>query len=83
VQRYYIRSKIPSFRFRFDDFGSLSSYVTNFITDGIHIMVIDGIADLVCCANERTAKSYIKFMREKEIILKNPSNVNYFIIGHI
>jgi hypothetical protein len=32
---------------------------------------------------ERTAKSYIKFMRDKEIILKDPSNVSYFIIGHI
>ena len=32
---------------------------------------------------ERTAKSYIKFMREKEIIIKDPSNENYFIIGHI
>ncbi|KAA6320499.1 hypothetical protein EZS27_029741, partial [termite gut metagenome] len=32
---------------------------------------------------ERTAKSYIKFMREKEIILKDPSNASYFIIGHI
>lgn len=30
---------------------------------------------------ERTAKSYIKFMREKEIILKDPSNQSYFIIG--
>ncbi len=32
---------------------------------------------------ERTAKSYIKFMREKEIIIKDPSNQNYFMIGHI
>ncbi len=32
---------------------------------------------------ERTAKNYIKFMREKEIILKDPSNPNYFIIGLI
>lgn len=32
---------------------------------------------------ERTAKSYIKFMREKEIILKDPSNASYYIIGHI
>lgn len=32
---------------------------------------------------ERTAKSYIKFMRDKEIILKDPSNASYFIIGHI
>jgi hypothetical protein len=32
---------------------------------------------------DRTAKSYIKFMREKEIILKDPSNQNYFIIGLI
>lgn len=32
---------------------------------------------------ERTAKSYIKFMREKEIIFKDPSNESYFIIGHI
>ena len=30
---------------------------------------------------ERTAKNYIKFMREKEIILKDPSNQSYFIIG--
>lgn len=30
---------------------------------------------------ERTAKSYIKFMREKEIIIKDPSNQNYFMIG--
>jgi DNA-directed RNA polymerase delta subunit len=32
---------------------------------------------------ERTAKSYIKFMREKEIILRDPSNASYFIIGQI
>ncbi|MDR2010943.1 MAG: toprim domain-containing protein [Bacteroidales bacterium] len=32
---------------------------------------------------ERTAKSYIRFMREKEIIVKDPSNQNYFIKGHI
>lgn len=32
---------------------------------------------------ERTAKSYIKYMREKEIITKDPSNQNYFMIGHI
>ncbi|GHT24807.1 hypothetical protein FACS189430_10410 [Bacteroidia bacterium] len=32
---------------------------------------------------ERTAKSYIKFMRDREIIIKDPSNVSYFIIGKI
>jgi hypothetical protein len=32
---------------------------------------------------ERTAKSYIRFMREKELILKDPSNESYYIIGHI
>ncbi|GHV06359.1 topoisomerase [Bacteroidia bacterium] len=32
---------------------------------------------------ERTAKSYIKFMKDKEIILRDPSNQSYFIIGHI
>jgi hypothetical protein len=32
---------------------------------------------------DRTAKNYIRFMREKEIILKDPSNSNYFIIGLI
>jgi len=31
---------------------------------------------------ERTAKNYIKFMREKEIIIKDPSNISYFIIGN-
>ena len=30
---------------------------------------------------ERTAKSYIRFMREKEIIIKDPSNQDYFMIG--
>jgi hypothetical protein len=29
---------------------------------------------------ERTAKSYIKFMREREIILKDPANANLFIL---
>jgi hypothetical protein len=32
---------------------------------------------------ERTAKSYVRFMREKEIILRDPANSTYFIIGHI
>jgi len=32
---------------------------------------------------DRTAKSYIRFMREKEIILKDSSNTNLYIIGHI
>ena len=32
---------------------------------------------------ERTAKSYIKFMRDKEIIIKDPSNPSYFIMGHL
>lgn len=32
---------------------------------------------------ERTAKSYIKFMREKEIVLKDPSNQSYYIIGNL
>jgi hypothetical protein len=31
---------------------------------------------------ERTAKSYIRFMREKGIIIKDPSHESYFIIGH-
>lgn len=31
---------------------------------------------------ERTAKSYIRFMREKEIIIKDPSNQSYFIKDH-
>ena len=32
---------------------------------------------------ERAAKNYIKFMREKEIILRDTSNANHFIIGNI
>jgi hypothetical protein len=32
---------------------------------------------------ERTAKSYIKFMKDSDIILKDPVNENYFIIGHL
>lgn len=30
---------------------------------------------------ERTAKSYIRYMREKKIVIKDPSNANYYIIG--
>ena len=32
---------------------------------------------------ERTAKSYIRFMREREIIVKDPVNQSYFMIGLI
>ena len=32
---------------------------------------------------ERTAKSYIKFMRKKEIIRKDPSSQSYYIIGNL
>lgn len=32
---------------------------------------------------ERTAKSYIKFMREKDIIIKDPSNDSISILGHL
>ena len=32
---------------------------------------------------ERTAKSYIKFMRDRGIIHKDPSNSSYFITGHL
>lgn len=32
---------------------------------------------------ERTAKSYVRFMREKDIIIKDPSNQSYFIVGYI
>ncbi len=31
---------------------------------------------------ERTAKSYIKYIREKQIILKDPSDPTYFILGY-
>jgi len=33
--------------------------------------------------SERTAKSYIKFMRDKEIIMKDPSNPSYYVKGVI
>jgi hypothetical protein len=32
---------------------------------------------------ERTAKSYVKFMREREIILRDPASSSHFITGHI
>ena len=32
---------------------------------------------------ERTAKSYIRFMRERDIIVKDPANQSYFMIGLI
>lgn len=32
---------------------------------------------------ERTAKSYIRFMREKEIIVKSPDNPNSYMLGEV
>jgi archaellum biogenesis ATPase FlaH len=32
---------------------------------------------------ERAAKNYIKFMRDRKIVLKDPLKINYFIVGHI
>lgn len=48
----------------------------------IYIDLCEQIQNLLD-VKERTAKSYIKFMREKDIILKDPSNSSYYIIGHI
>lgn len=48
-----------------------------------HITYIDLCEQLqqILDVKERTAKSYIRFMREKEIIVKSPSNQSYFIPG--
>ncbi len=32
---------------------------------------------------ERTAKSYIRFMREKEIIVKSPDTPNSYMLGEV
>ena len=50
-----------------------------------HITYIDLCEQLqqVLDVKERTAKSYIRFMREKDIIIKDPSNQSYFMIGLI
>ena len=50
-----------------------------------HITYIDLCEQLqqVLDIKERTAKSYIRFMREREIILKDPANQSYFMIGLI
>ena len=32
---------------------------------------------------ERTAKSYIRFMREKEIIVKSPDSPNSYMLGEV
>ena len=32
---------------------------------------------------ERTAKNYIRFMRERDIITKDTANQSYFVIGSI
>ena len=34
---------------------------------------------MILDVKERTAKSYIRFMRERDIIIKDPSNQSYFI----
>ena len=50
-----------------------------------HITYIDLCEQIqqILDVKERTAKSYIRFMREKDIIIKDPSNQSYFIVGLI
>ena len=50
-----------------------------------HITYIDLCEQLqqVLDVKERTAKSYVRFMRERDIIIKDPSNQSYFMIGLI
>ena len=50
-----------------------------------HITYIDLCEQIqqILDVKERTAKSYIRFMRERDIIIKDPSNQNYFMIGLI
>jgi hypothetical protein len=38
---------------------------------------------LILDVKERAAKNYIKFMREKEIIVRDSSNTNLYIIGSV
>ena len=47
-----------------------------------HLEICEQI-QLAFDVKERTAKSYVKFMREKEIIYKDPSDNNYYIKGEI
>jgi len=49
-----------------------------------HITYVElcGLIQSSLDVKERTAKSYIRFMREREIIVKDPSNATYFVIGH-
>lgn len=50
-----------------------------------HITYIDLCEQLqqILDVKERTAKSYVRFMRERDIIIKDPSNQSYFMIGLI
>ena len=50
-----------------------------------HITYIDLCEQIqqILDVKERTAKSYIRFMRERDIIIKDPSNQSYFMIGSI
>lgn len=50
---------------------------TRFLTYNELSKEIETILDV----KERTAKSYIRFMKEKGIVVKDPSNSNYYIIG--
>ena len=50
-----------------------------------HITYIDLCEQIqqILDVKERTAKSYIRLMRERDIIIKDPSNQSYFMIGLI
>ena len=75
---------VPIMQFAWDKDAGMHVYLgekpkEDFITYVDLAEQIQAILDV----KERTAKSYIKFMREKEIILKDPSNQSYYIIGNL
>lgn len=62
----------------------LANLAKEIFSEENHLLYID-LCDKIQQAvdvKERTAKSYIKYMRERELIIKDPSNQNYFMIGY-
>jgi hypothetical protein len=63
----------------------LSGVVRTIFSERRHCTYADLCEQIQSVLNvrERTAKSYIRFMRDREIIRKDADNAGYFIIGQI
>ncbi|MDR0604246.1 MAG: toprim domain-containing protein [Bacteroidales bacterium] len=76
------KSKAEKEKRKETELASVARVIFNEAEHYTYVALCEQIQDILE-VKERTAKSYIKFMRDRKIIMKDLSNMNYFIIGNI